>query len=159
MKGRSTRAGDSERGASLVEFAIVAPLLLLLLFGIIEAGWLFSQQIEVRHGAREAARVAAVSAPDVTDPSYGGADGNFTYHDVVFRGCEAIDLSDGSVAFSLNSAGIEIGDIATITAVSTYDSLTGFLDGLFQGLTITTDVDVRLEQPRAWAAVVGEPCP
>ncbi len=53
------RRGD-DKGASLVEMAFTLPLLLLLLFGIIEASWAFSQQNNIRHGAREGARLAAV---------------------------------------------------------------------------------------------------
>ena len=51
-----------QRGAAMLEFAIVLPLLLVLLFGIIEAAWAFNQQLEVRHGAREGARLVAVNA-------------------------------------------------------------------------------------------------
>ncbi|MGB5566661.1 MAG: TadE/TadG family type IV pilus assembly protein, partial [Acidimicrobiia bacterium] len=40
---------QGERGASLVEFAVVLPLLILLVFGIMEAGWLFAQQVEIRN--------------------------------------------------------------------------------------------------------------
>src|SRR5690606_23570198 len=47
-------------GASVVEFAFLVPLLILLLCGIIEVGWLFTQNLDVRHGAAEAARLAAV---------------------------------------------------------------------------------------------------
>ena len=49
--------GDREKGASLVEFAVVLPLLILLVFGIMEAGWLFAQQVEVRNAAEENAVV------------------------------------------------------------------------------------------------------
>ena len=50
----------NERGASIVEFAIVVPLFVLLVFGIIEAGWFFSQQVEIRNAVREGARIAVV---------------------------------------------------------------------------------------------------
>ena len=50
----------NERGASMVEFAVVVPLFFLLIFGIIEAGWFFAQQVEVRNAAREGARIAVV---------------------------------------------------------------------------------------------------
>ena len=52
-----------ERGASLVEFALIMPLLLILVLGIVEFGYLFAQFNEVRHAAREGARYAAVSNP------------------------------------------------------------------------------------------------
>jgi Flp pilus assembly protein TadG len=43
-----------------VEFALVLPLLLALLFGIIECGFLFKDQLGVQACAREGARSAAV---------------------------------------------------------------------------------------------------
>ena len=58
---------DREDGASLVEFAVVLPLLILLVFGIMEAGWLFAQQVEIRNAAREGARLAVVDFPDPGD--------------------------------------------------------------------------------------------
>jgi len=51
------------RGASFVEFALVLPLLLALLFGIIECGFLFKDQMAVQQAAREGARAAAVARP------------------------------------------------------------------------------------------------
>ena len=60
---RADRYKSRERGANLVEFAILAPLLIMLLFGIIEFAWIFAQNLDVRHGAREGARLAAVNFP------------------------------------------------------------------------------------------------
>jgi Flp pilus assembly protein TadG len=49
-----------ERGTAAVEFALLLPVLLLILFGVIEWGKVFSQ-VEVYNGmAREGARCAAV---------------------------------------------------------------------------------------------------
>ena len=49
-----------QRGAALVEFALVGALLCLLLFGIVEVGLIFSDQTQVGAAAREAARSLAV---------------------------------------------------------------------------------------------------
>lgn len=49
-----------QRGAALVEFALVAGLMCLLLFGIIEMGLIFQDQALLSAAAREAARSAAV---------------------------------------------------------------------------------------------------
>ena len=56
------RLRKSERGASLVEFALVVPILLALVFGIIEFGWIFNGYITITGAAREGARLAAVGA-------------------------------------------------------------------------------------------------
>ena len=55
------RRGRGERGATLVEFAVVAPLLFLLLFGVIEFSRAISAYTTVWTGAREGARYATTS--------------------------------------------------------------------------------------------------
>jgi hypothetical protein len=54
-----------ERGAELVEFALVFPLLLLVMLGIMDFGFLFQRYEVVTAAAREGARVAIL--PDYQD--------------------------------------------------------------------------------------------
>jgi Flp pilus assembly pilin Flp len=54
------RLRKNDRGAALVEFAIVALLLITLLLGIIEFGWLLTGWVVVTGAAREGARAAVV---------------------------------------------------------------------------------------------------
>jgi Flp pilus assembly protein TadG len=51
-----------ERGAVAVEFALIMPVLLLILFGTIEFGRVWSQYQVFQGAAREGARCAAVAA-------------------------------------------------------------------------------------------------
>ncbi len=57
---RAWRRRVREDGAAAVEFALVVPLLLTLLFGIIEFGAAYNAQILVTNAAREAARELSV---------------------------------------------------------------------------------------------------
>jgi Flp pilus assembly protein TadG len=50
------RLAERESGAAMVEMAIVLPLLLLLVFGIIELGRLYNSQVTLTHAAREGIR-------------------------------------------------------------------------------------------------------
>ena len=62
MRGlRRARCAGSDEGASAVEFALVLPLLLVLVFGIIDYGWWFGETLGLRSGVREAARLSAVN--------------------------------------------------------------------------------------------------
>ena len=49
-----------DRGATAVEFALVFPLLLVMLFAIIDFGWVLNQQMSVTAAAREGARYFAI---------------------------------------------------------------------------------------------------
>lgn len=53
-------AARDERGAAVVEFALVLPLLILFTFGIIEFGRAYSAKIELTAAVREGARAAAL---------------------------------------------------------------------------------------------------
>ena len=67
-KGPGFRARvRSERGANLAEFALVLPLLLMILFGIIEFGMVFSRSQAIEASAREAGRLASLSSTTSTD--------------------------------------------------------------------------------------------
>ena len=51
---------SSIRGAAVVELAVVLPLLLTLVFGIIEFGWLFMVRETLTNASREGCRVAVL---------------------------------------------------------------------------------------------------
>jgi hypothetical protein len=58
---------QSEDGASAVEFAIVASLLFLLLFGIIQFGIAYNRYQGLQAGAREGARLGALPSSTVAE--------------------------------------------------------------------------------------------
>lgn len=55
------RHPGSERGAAAVEFALVIPMLLLLLFGIVDLGRLYASNMAFTAATREAARAVAIA--------------------------------------------------------------------------------------------------
>jgi Flp pilus assembly protein TadG len=61
---RSIRQCSGERGAAAVEFALVVSLLLLIVFGIVAFGRVYSELEVMESAAREGARAAAVRTPD-----------------------------------------------------------------------------------------------
>ncbi|MGA7098454.1 MAG: TadE/TadG family type IV pilus assembly protein [Acidimicrobiia bacterium] len=90
MKFRIDR-GHGERGASLVEAAILIPLLLLLAIGLSEVGFLVVDYLTVTNTAREGARTGAAAA--------NFDDGTTTADDLILEAVEeaACNLTFGSL--------------------------------------------------------------
>ena len=64
---RLNRFADCDRGAAAVELALILPLLMVILGGVIDFGFAFNAQISLTHAAREGVRVEAIG--DVTNPT------------------------------------------------------------------------------------------
>lgn len=119
------RRGD--RGASAVEAALVLPIVLLIVFGIIDFGRMLNAQITLTEAAREGARAAALNA----DPqariatATQGLSGAVDAPDV--QGC---------------GPGAGPGDDAVVTVEYTFSFITpvGALAGLFSGGGFGADV-------------------
>ncbi len=63
MKVRSRE----RRGSAVVEFAVILPLLLTLLMGIIEFGWVFMVRQTLTNAAREGCRIAVLNTATEDD--------------------------------------------------------------------------------------------
>ena len=74
MRRVSRRLAADERGAAAVEFALIAPLLFMLIFGIFEFGRVWSQKNVYVGAAREGARYASVNCEAVTPTTGACAD-------------------------------------------------------------------------------------
>ena len=131
---------DRERGASLVEFAVVLPLFITLIFGTMEAGWLFAQQVEIRNAAREGARLAVVD--------WGSAAA------VAAETCNRADLSGAGATITVtpsNTLDSEFDpaspESVTVSLTKNYESLTGLLDFAFGAVTMSASAEMRTERP------------
>lgn len=66
-KRKRNRTRTERRAAAVVEMAVVMPILLTLLFGIVEFGWTFMTFQAIVNAAREGARVAILEGSTTTD--------------------------------------------------------------------------------------------
>lgn len=57
---KQATARSRPRGQALVEFALIVPVLLAMLLGIIEFGWLIKNNLTIANAARDGARAAAL---------------------------------------------------------------------------------------------------
>jgi len=62
MRSRWNHFTKNEKGQSIVELAIAIPVLLLILCGIIDFGWIFSNKMVITYCSREGARYGTIIA-------------------------------------------------------------------------------------------------
>ncbi len=63
----------SARGAAAVEFALVASVLIMLVFGIVDFGWMLNRDTLVNNASREGAREAVVTRTAAAATSAAGS--------------------------------------------------------------------------------------
>ena len=118
---RFRRASD-ERGVAVVEFALVMPILILLVAGVIQFGIMYSQYQVFQGAAREGARCAAVQATD-------------------FANCDVLtEVEDASLGYTLSETpnqSLECTDEtrgSNVTVSWDQDLDTGVLGSLVPGI-------------------------
>ncbi len=149
------RRGRGDEGAALVEFAIIVPIFFLLVFGIIEFGWAFFQQLDVRHGAREASRLVAVNYKTTASPSPSDQTTQ-----IVNEVCSRMD-SGKNISVQITQLGSPaVGDEFRVTVTKPLQQLTGFLGFALNGKTLSSGVDSRIEQTATWQSLSSpQACP
>ena len=64
---RKKRNAEGERGSELIEFALVFPLLLMVVLAIVDFGFMFQRYEVVTNAAREGARIAVLAGYSSSD--------------------------------------------------------------------------------------------
>ncbi len=117
------------RGQSLVEFALVAPIFFMLLFGVMEFGLLVWTSHKVENGTREGMRLAVVRGAESGDPATcGDVQDEFEAR-----------TSGLSGPLSVNCIGVGGPRGSTVTVSATYSYATIF--GTLLGLDATISID------------------
>jgi Flp pilus assembly protein TadG len=138
-----------EEGVALVEFALVAPLLLVILFAMLDFGRTFNYWIDATHLANEGARWAVVNK----NPASSG-----TLQDYIQQQADTDELRNGgssAVPSALEVCitfpnGATVGNPVQVTASLTYNWLPFLSEQALGGLTSTTvssSSTMRLEAP------------
>jgi Flp pilus assembly protein TadG len=152
-RGVLRRLLRGRRGQSLVEFSLVLPVLLIIVFGIVDFGMGLRSYISLTNATREGARFAAVGNPAGSFPSQCNGTTTTT---VVGRTCVAVEGLKRSDITSLTVAypnGQGPGNSVIVSANYTYHYITplGDIIHFFSGGTLTktialsTSTDMRLE--------------
>jgi Flp pilus assembly protein TadG len=130
----------------------------MLIIGIIESGWIFAQYLDVRHGAREGARIAAVNYPEGSDPP-ASVRTTLNRDALVAETCARMNVASSPMVIFTSAGGHE--DAIEVTTEAQADTLSGLLDWAFpSSLTVSSTVVLHAEQEATWANTdpLGQAC-
>jgi Flp pilus assembly protein TadG len=149
-------------GQGLVEFALVIPVFLLLLFGIIDIGRAVFAYTAVANAAREGARVAAVNQLDV--PSKTTCNLNMPIEDVnaprwqakpcAAKSAVSLGVQPSSVVVGYSAAPgspgscsptLHTGCIVSVTVSAPWSPVTPIISSIIGGLTLSSTSQLPVE--------------
>ncbi len=140
------RGKQNARGAELVEFAFCLPLLLFVVLGIIDFGFLFHDYEVVTNAAREGARLKSLAdtytATDVTNRvkdyvSFGGLDPNLVPNPV--------PVTPVTITVGTGTAGGYSVVVQYPHQLRFLGAIAGFFGGSFGTVTLTASSTMRSE--------------
>ena len=135
MMNRSRRT-IRRRGQALVEFALIAPILILLVMGIVEFGRVFMAQQTITSASREGARTGILPNSTTSD-----------VENIVTTYMSAASLS-GATSIQCSNVGptVQSGAATSVTVSYTLPILTGtIIPGIGQSMNLTNTTVMRHE--------------
>jgi Flp pilus assembly protein TadG len=125
--------GKRGRGQGLVEFAIILPLLVLVIVGVFDVGRAFHALITVTNAAREGARYGILYAPNDLEG----------IRNAVQREAQnsGITLVRDQITRDCPGGTCESGEAVTVTVTFDFEPILGFFGG---DLTITRSIEMYL---------------
>ena len=138
------------KGASAVEFAIILPMLVLLVFGIIELSFALYDKAMITNASREGARVGIVyRSPAVTNAEITSVINNYLGTHLITFGGKRSPSSDPITGATVivTRTGVSPGGELRVSVGYTYNFLVlpQFIPGVGQGINMAAETIMRME--------------
>ena len=141
------------RGQALVEFALVLPLLLLFIFGVIDAGRLIFTYNTVANSARSAARVAIVNQStagtntcDTTSPTAWPVGCGVVAGLALSLDPSAVDVTYRNPTDTAACTTLEIGCIAVVEVTGHFQPLTPIIGQFLGAMDVSSTSKIPVER-------------
>jgi Flp pilus assembly protein TadG len=152
---------EGQRGQALVEFAIVFPVIVMLVISFVEIGRAVNDYNTLTNAARQGARVAAVNqisahtecneSRPVEDP----LNAHWSIWGCVMAAAPTLSIQSGDISVTYTapsgttlqcSGTLHIGCIATVTVVYHYTPATAIASTLIHSITMSTTSQMPIER-------------
>lgn len=124
----------NQKGQALVEFAIILPLLLLLIMGIIQFGMIINAYLSIQNAAREGARAGILGSSDTEIES------------IMINTLPALNADSLIVNITPSEADRSSGDPLTVNVRYNYPIIIPIIDSLFSNtVVLNAETSMRIE--------------
>lgn len=134
MKRRHVHGGQT--GQSMVEMALVLPMVLFLVMGIVDFGRVFNAHIVITNASREGAMYGSMCPPGGRDSSncpWGGADAEAAIKAEVIREAAGSGVTIDASRIVVTSTGTTPGTPVVVTVEYPFSAVTSNIGSLFAG--------------------------
>jgi Flp pilus assembly protein TadG len=157
-------AQERPAGQALVEFALVFPIIILLIFGTIDVGRAVFAANTLSNAARQAARVAAVNQMDppgpweceASRPIEDPTDPHWTFRGCAIAAGSSIGVTDADVTFTVTTPPgttlqcspvvVNVGCLFGVTVTNQFAPITPLAGVVIGNLTLTSTSEVPVER-------------
>jgi Flp pilus assembly protein TadG len=150
-RGGAARRRD-ERGAGLVEFVLIMPILFAIVFGIVDFGIGYNDWVALRQGAREGVRQAVTGrvGTDTGCPIQAGSPAfpaNSQVNQLVclVKDRTEVNESDTAVKVLIEGSYADKRSMA-VCVMARVESATGLYSALLDNVVLKTTVQMKIEQ-------------
>jgi Flp pilus assembly protein TadG len=133
-----------QKGVAAIEFAIVLPLLMMIVFGIIEFGLLMYDKQVITNASREGARIG-ISDGVVSDAEIEAVVDNYVLNNLITFGSPTPPVT--AIVPGGDRTGTSFGDDLTVTVTYSYDFLIlpNFVAGLAGIQTVVAQTVMKMQ--------------
>ena len=152
IRRRGFRRLGSSRGSTLVEAALITPLLLLLTFSIVDFGALLYIYMSLESGVSQATRFAITNTPSP------GLTREQAIMGAMRQATPTLTLNDNNFTFTFMPPGATVwsngpggpGDIGRVTVNYSWSIMTPLIRPFFTGGQINVRVESAMKNEAAW---------
>jgi len=141
------RSRKSQRGAAALEFALVLPILIVLIFGVVDFGLMINSQAVFANAARDAARAGSFSATKAEIQGVVTSETSYLTNDTDVTTVVTCRKpgNPGTACSSAYDTEKQSGGTVIVTITYTHNWLTPALLGLPNTSLVTKTSEMRIE--------------
>lgn len=124
----------NKKGQALVEFAIILPLLLLLIMGIVQFSMIINSYLSIQNAAREGARAGILGSSDIE------------IKNIIKAVSPSLEASNLTVTITPTESSRKSGDTLTVKIDYNYPLIVPIISSIFNDVvTLSTHISMRIE--------------